>query len=82
LFYVPDDDAYATMTTRPTFPLVAIALLMSACTTDSLKRTGYETLQNINQQQCDKDFSSECPERESYEDYKRKLEQPEARPKP
>lgn len=55
--------------------LVAGAVLtVSACSTESLKRTGYETLQNVQEQQCQKELSSECPERESYDAYQRERE--------
>ena len=52
--------------------LVAMIVISGACSNESLKRTGYETLQNVQQQQCLNHPSSECPERESYEDYERK----------
>ena len=54
------------------FMLVWAIVNLSACTTESLKRTGYETLQNIQEQQCRKELSSECPKRESYEAYQQK----------
>ncbi len=46
-----------------------------ACTSESLKRTAYETMENVRQQECHKDLSSECPERQSYEDYQRDKEE-------
>ena len=60
-------------------PLKALLLAMlvpavCACSTESWKRTGYETLQNINQQQCEKNLSMECDERTSYEAYRREVE--------
>lgn len=61
------------------FLLVGIVCLMPACSREAVKRTGYETLQNIKEQQCEKDLSSECPERESYDAYqkeKKALESP------
>jgi hypothetical protein len=52
--------------------LLAIILgVVQACSSDSLKRTAYETMENVRQQECHKDLSSECPERQSYEDYRR-----------
>ena len=56
---------------------VACLLCSQGCSKDALKRTGYETVQNIGQQQCEKDLSSDCPERDSYEAYQRKVEEPE-----
>ena len=56
--------------------LLLAALLAAACAscTESWKRTGYETLQNINQQQCEKNLSRKCDERKSYEAYRREVE--------
>ena len=52
--------------------LIGFIFVISSCSSESLKRTGYETLQNIGQQQCEKELSSECQERESYDDYQKK----------
>ena len=68
------------MQRRPTFNLfkaVLLAMLLPAvcaCSTESWKQTGYETLQNIHQQQCEKNLSTECGERKSYEAYRREVE--------
>ena len=61
------------------FFLVGTALIVSACSTDFYKRTGFETLQNIQEQQCQQELSSECSDRESYEEYQRKIEGDEIR---
>jgi hypothetical protein len=55
--------------------LAGVLFTVSSCSTESLKRTGYETLQNVQEQRCQKDLSSECPERESYDAYQRKIEE-------
>ncbi len=52
---------------------IGIIFILSACSMASLKRTGYETLQNAQAQQCQKDLNSECPKRESYEAYQEKI---------
>lgn len=52
---------------------IKIALINSACSTESYKKTGFELLQNIQEQQCQQDLSAQCPQRESYEEYQRKL---------
>ena len=56
--------------------LLLAALLAAVCAscTESWQRTGYETLQNIHQQQCEKNLSMECDERKSYEAYRREVE--------
>jgi hypothetical protein len=56
---------------------MAVLISISACSTETLKRTTYETLQNIEDLQCQKDFSTDCPDRESYEAYKIKTSENE-----
>jgi hypothetical protein len=59
---------------------MAIVALIAGCGSDMAKRTAYETLQNIHEQECLKNPSLKCEKRESYEDYERKrkdLESPE-----
>jgi hypothetical protein len=51
---------------------VVIVALTAGCSSESAKRTAYETLQNVRQQECLKNLSAECEKRESYEDYERK----------
>lgn len=51
---------------------VVIVALTAGCSSESAKRTAYETLQNVRQQKCLKNLSSDCEKRESYEDYERK----------
>jgi hypothetical protein len=54
------------------FVLAGVLIVISACSAETVKRTTYETLQNIGEVQCQKDLSANCSERESYEAYKRK----------
>lgn len=65
-----------TRTFQP-FCLLAITLF-SGCSTDQAKRTAYETLQNVRQQECLKNWSADCGKRESYEDYDRKRKELES----
>jgi hypothetical protein len=53
---------------------LAIAALLAGCSSETAKRTAYETLQNIHEQDCLKERKSpeDCGKRESYEDYERK----------
>ena len=53
---------------------LAVIALVAGCSTETAKRTAYETLQNIREQECLKDPNSpsECGKRDSYEDYQRK----------
>jgi hypothetical protein len=55
-----------------------LILYAQGCTTESLKRTGYETLQNIEDERCMRDLSAECPKRDSYDEYRRKREDSKA----
>ncbi len=50
---------------------LAIAALTAGCSADTAKRTAYETMQNVREQDCLKNPSMECGKRQSYEDYER-----------
>jgi len=60
------------MKTIKIISLLVFILGSLSCSSESLKRTGYETLKNIDRLQCEKELSSECTKQESYEDYQRK----------
>lgn len=51
---------------------LAIIALATGCSNDIAKRTAYETLQNVRQQECMKNPSIDCGKRESYDDYMNK----------
>lgn len=55
--------------------LYALVLSAAGCSAESLQRTGYETLQNIEQQRCQKDLSAECAQRESFNAYQRERQE-------
>ena len=58
---------------KPYAVLAALSIaILQGCSRESAKRTAFETLQNIREQQCEQDLSGECPPRESYADYQRK----------
>jgi hypothetical protein len=50
-----------------------ISLLYQGCTTDSVKRSVYETMQNMQERRCIENRSSDCPPRESYGTYQPKI---------
>jgi len=50
-----------------------LALCIAGCAAETWKRTTYETLQNVNQQACEKTPGVDCP-RQSYDDYQRMRE--------
>ena len=52
---------------------LSMIALVSGCSSETAKRTAYETLQNIHEQECLKDPNSpsDCRKRDSYEDYQR-----------
>lgn len=53
---------------------LAIAVLAAGCSGETAKRTAYETLQNVREQECLKNPNSrsDCGKRDSYDDYQRK----------
>lgn len=62
------------------FTLLAVVIIvaMQGCANETAKRTAFETLQNMREQQCARDLSGKCPQRESYADYQRKREAAQA----
>lgn len=50
-----------------------VMLLISGCSTEPAKWTAFEAVQNAKQQECLKQLSPDCPKRESYDEYERKL---------
>jgi hypothetical protein len=52
---------------------LAIVALTAGCSSEAAKRTAYETLQNVHEQECLKNRKSpdDCGKRGSYEDYER-----------
>lgn len=50
---------------------LAIVGLTAGCSSDTAKRTAYETLQNVREQECLKNPAMDCGKRDSYEDYER-----------
>jgi hypothetical protein len=61
------------MNNFPGMLCLLMIVLVSGCSSETAKRTAYETLQNIHEQDCLKDPNSpsECRKRDSYEDYQR-----------
>ncbi|MGC2166442.1 MAG: hypothetical protein WA632_10565 [Gallionella sp.] len=51
---------------------LSLLLAVAGCSGDMAKRTAYETLQNVHQQECLKGAADNCDKRESYDDYLRK----------
>jgi hypothetical protein len=52
--------------------VLAMFPVIAGCSSDMAKRTAYETLQNVRQQECLKGSAENCDKRESYDDYLRK----------
>ncbi len=52
--------------------VLAGVVLISGCSADTAKRTAYETLQNVHEQECLKNPAMNCGKRDSYEEYERK----------
>ena len=51
---------------------LAFIALVAGCSSDTAKRTTYETLQNVRQRECMKNLTPDCDKRETYDDYERK----------
>lgn len=49
--------------------VVGLVLIAGGCSKESLKRTSYETLQNVREQECNKTPSVDCEKRERFETY-------------
>jgi hypothetical protein len=60
------------VSTRIAMKTYAVVAILQGCSGESAKRTAFETLQNMREQQCAQDLSGRCPPRESYADYQRK----------
>ena len=56
------------------FLLCASLLTAAGCSNENAKRLGYESMRNMELQECLKDSAIDCPDRESYNDYQRKRE--------
>jgi hypothetical protein len=59
---------------KPGLGMLATAtflLLAQGCAQDSVHRSMYGTLQNIQEQRCREDPTLECPKAESYDEYQR-----------
>ena len=54
---------------------VSAVLLLASCSSDSLKRNAYQSVQTMQQQECLKQPSSDCPPAESYNKYEKQREE-------
>lgn len=52
-----------------------VIVLITGCSVDSAKRTAYETLQNVRQQECMRNPGQDCGQRDSYDDYRSKRDE-------
>jgi hypothetical protein len=61
---------------KPYILCVAVVIFaVQGCSGEAAKRTAFETLQNMHEQQCERDLSGNCPERDSYDGYRRKRQE-------
>ena len=51
--------------------LLATITAVSGCSSETAKRTAYETMQNVREQECLKNPAMDCGKRGSYEEYQR-----------
>ena len=50
---------------------LAIIVFASGCSSDTARRTAYETMQNVRQRECLENPSMECGKRDTYDAYER-----------
>ena len=50
-------------------------MVLAGCSAETVKRTTYETLQNIREQECSRTPSVDCEKRDSLEVYEERREQ-------
>ncbi|MCG6968402.1 MAG: hypothetical protein LJE85_01415 [Gammaproteobacteria bacterium] len=51
---------------------LAVVLAVPGCSKETVKRATYGSAQLYGKQQCEQEFSADCPEPDSYEEYQRK----------
>lgn len=51
---------------------ISILLIAQGCSKETVKRAAYDSGQLVGQQQCRSEFSADCPEPDSYDEYQRK----------
>lgn len=54
---------------------ITTLLMLTGCSAETAKRTTYETLQNIRQQECSRTPSVDCEKKDSLEVYEDKREE-------
>jgi hypothetical protein len=63
------------MNMKLSLSVVALLWLMQGCGNETVKRSAFETLQNVQRQQCLTTMEQGCPERESYDRYQRQRDE-------
>lgn len=63
---------------RVTLLAIMVGAVVSGCTRETLQRTGYETLRNVEQQRCLEQGTMPCPPRQGYDDYQRQRQELES----
>jgi len=67
------------MSYKHVFGIIGLGMVLVqfvvACSTETAKRTTFETLQNLRQQECRENRGTDCQKRESYDDYQRKRQE-------
>lgn len=55
--------------------ILLITIMLSACSSEQLKRSTYGAIDNLHRQQCYKEMGSNCEKRESYDTYQDRREE-------
>jgi hypothetical protein len=61
--------------------MISIFLVVAGCSSEMAKRAAYESLQNKAQIDCQQNPGSGCPEKKSYDEYQRSLNEGNTRGK-
>jgi len=52
---------------------LAILFILPACSAETIKRSAYDTLQNMSDMDCRSKPGANCPEQKSYDEYQKDL---------
>ena len=55
--------------------LAGLGIVTQGCSADSAKRLAFESVQNLREQECNKDLTNSCSPRQGYDEYQRKRNQ-------
>ena len=54
--------------------VLSITMLSAGCSNESIKRSVYSTLQNVERSRCQANTAEQCPQQEGYDEYQQRRE--------